>query len=285
MSFAQIVKREVVSNISKKKRCCLISFLYSLIYFSKLENDNFIIKTADAENQKNIIDICDFISSKAKLNYSVNNGEILINKDFLRFSTFVEIRNNIFKCEECQNNFLKAVFVLRGTINSPEKSRRLEFVFKDKNDSDAIFELMSNILLEPKRSTRQGKYILYLKDSEKIEDFLALIGAKNAYFDFMNSEIEKQMRNNANRVANCDSANISKSIQASQRYIDIINELIENKKIDLLSEELKETALKRAEFKELNLKDLGHMLNPPVSKSGVHHRLEKIVEFYENLDK
>lgn len=284
MSFAQIVKREVVGNISKKKRCCLISFLYGLIYFSKLENNNFIIKTADAENQKKIADICDFLSSKGKLIYSVNNREILINKGFSRFSTFAEFRDNIFKCDGCLNNFLKAVFILRGTINSPEKSRRLEFVFNKKDDANAIFDIMSSIMIEPKKGTRQGKYILYLKDGEKIEDFLAFIDAKNAYFDFMNSDIEKQMRNDANRAANCDSANISKSIQASQRYIDIINEIIEKKKFDLLPSELKETALKRIEFKELNLKDLGHMLNPPISKSGVHHRLEKIVEFYENLD-
>ena len=137
--------------------------------------------------------------------------------------------------------------------------------------------------IEPLSAYRNKKHILYLKRSEAIEDFFANIGATSIAFDIMNSKINKELINNANRVTNCDSANINKAINASNKYNTVILELIESENINLLPEHLKEMALKRIEHRELSFSELGKLFNPAISKSGVYHRLEKILEFYNDL--
>ena len=110
-----------------------------------------------------------------------------------------------------------------------------------------------------------------------------MMGANNSAFVVMNSKINKELRNIANRVANCDNANINKTLLATEKYINAILQLKELGKIEQLSEPLREMAKMRLEYKELNFVQLGKMFNPPISKSGVYHRLEKILEFYNNL--
>ena len=146
-----------------------------------------------------------------------------------------------------------------------------------------VFELLDELGLSPKSSTRRDKYILYLRDSEHIENFLTLIGALNATFTVMNSKIFKEFVNNANRATNCDNANINKSLKANEKYIEAISYLIDTDKIQSLPESLKETAFKRLEFRELNFEQLGRKFNPPISKSGIYHRLEKILEIYKTF--
>ena len=124
---------------------------------------------------------------------------------------------------------------------------------------------------------------MYTKDNEAIADFLGLIGANNFAYDVINSKIEKEIRNEANRVTNCDSANINKSISASQKYCDTITKLNEEGYFDDLPDLLKEMAQKRMDMPSLNLAELGRQFNPPLSKSCVHHRLEKIIQFYDRV--
>jgi DNA-binding protein WhiA len=148
-----------------------------------------------------------------------------------------------------------------------------------------LLELLSDLGFYFKIRLRQNKYVVYSKDSETIEDFLASIGANNATFTLMNNKIVKELRNNANRVKNCDDANIDKSLNASQKYLSAIKYLIESNNITRLPDQLKETAYLRLENKELNYAELGRKFSPVISKSGVFHRLEKIAELSEEFKK
>lgn len=134
-----------------------------------------------------------------------------------------------------------------------------------------------------KAGRRGERYLLYLKSSGEIEDFLALTGATRAAFDLMNAKIVREVRGNANRQMNCDMANISKSLAAAQQYTDAILEIFHRGYEIRLPEELRETARLRLENPQASMAELGHLHSPPISKSGVKHRLDKILQFYKSF--
>jgi len=134
-----------------------------------------------------------------------------------------------------------------------------------------------------KATKRKNRYLLYIKDSTQIEDFFAVIGANRLAFDLMNSKIVREVRGDANRQMNCDMANIKKTLSAAGKHIEIIGELKNSGAIIRLPADLRETADLRFENTQASMADLGLLHNPPISKSGVKHRLDKIVDFFEEL--
>ena len=125
---------------------------------------------------------------------------------------------------------------------------------------------------------RGSETSLYIKDSAEIEDFLAFIGAAKASLDFMNAKISKDVRNGINRLTNCETANIDKASTAAAVQLEAIRTLTERGELEKLPQELRETAIARLENPELSLNELKRILDPPVSKSGLHHRLKKLTE-------
>lgn len=280
-TFSSSVRREIVDAEARHKLCCAFSFLYGACCFLKNKNSEYITFSTNVENVKMIKNICEIIDNKKHFNYSINKRQISIKSDFILYSTIVEIEKKVFKCQHCKEYFLKGLFLTYGTINDPEKSYRLELVFNKETDVKQIINFLNEIGISPKQVERNQKHVIYFKDSEMISDFLAYAGANNSAFTIMNSKIMKELRNDVNRVTNCDSANINKMVNASRKYCEAINGLIELDLFDELPDTLKEMAQKRLEFNNLNYLDLGKKFNPPISKSGVYHRLEKILEFYE----
>ncbi len=283
VSFSRKVKDEILSFNTKLKSCCAFSFLYGYLLFAKRENDKLIIKKTNVENANFFENICAQLFYKKPVEFIYNSSKTLVNTSILRYSTIAEIEQRIFKCSHCREYFLKGLFTCCGTINDPDKSARLELNFDYEEQAKEVASFLNSLSLQPKFGKRNFKAFLYLKRSEEIEDFLALMGANNSAFIIMNSKINKELRNVANRVANCDNANINKTLIATEKYINAILKLEEFGKIEQLSEPLREMAKMRLEYKELNFVQLGKMFNPPISKSGVYHRLEKILEFYNNL--
>ena len=137
---------------------------------------------------------------------------------------------------------------------------------------------MTDAGLEPKMMLRRGESVLYYKDSESIENFLAYIGANTAAFTIMNKKIERELRSGANRIANGEMANIGKTVAAAADQINAINNLIRSGEIERIPEELKQTAYLRLENEDATLAALAEMHTPPITKSGVNHRLKKLVE-------
>lgn len=286
MTFSSSVREEISHSSEKLKLCCSFAFLYGAFCFSFLEKEDRITISTNAENIEIIENTCKFIASKKKFSFSINANKITINKGFLRYFTIAEIENTLLKCSNCKAMFLRGLYLSHGTINDPYKSYRVELVFKEESHANQVMDFLETFGFTFKITRRKDRYVLYSKSSEVIGDLLATIGATSCAFEVMNSKIVKDLRNSANRVRNCDSGNINKTVSASKKYCEAINELIRLDLFDELPDSLKEMALKRIEFDNLGFSELGKRFNPPISKSAVYHKLEKILEFYEkNKDK
>lgn len=180
--------------------------------------------------------------------------------------------------EEIQKAVVRGAFMASGSINEPNKKYHLELIFSTKENAKYIFYIIENFGIECKIIKRKEKYSLYIKDGEEISKFLALIGAKKAVLDYEEIRVIREMRSNVNRIVNCETANINKTINVAVSQIADINFLKENNKFEELPEGLKEIANIRIENPESSLVELGKLLKEPIGKSGVNHRLKKIQE-------
>lgn len=185
------------------------------------------------------------------------------------------------KCTGCRTAFLRGVFLSCGNVTDPEVGYHLDLTLSDDSTADGIGYLLEEFGLPPKRSVRKGAPVLYYKESEAVEDFLTTVGAAKASFAVMNAKILKELRNNANRLSNCELANIGKTVGAATVQYEAIRTLIAEDRLSLLPPELQQTARLRCENPDLPLKELALLHEPPLTKSGLDHRLRKIVDFVQ----
>ncbi|MBN2287167.1 MAG: DNA-binding protein WhiA [Tissierellales bacterium] len=178
--------------------------------------------------------------------------------------------------ECCKRAYIKGAFLGSGSISDPDKSYHLEFVNNNEKHAQDLSNLLTNYHLKVKIITRKNYFINYIKDSEQIVDLLNIIGAYNSLLEIENIRIIKDMRNNINRVINCETANLSKTVDAAVRQMHSIKIINRTIGLDKLPEHLKILAQLRFDNAEASLIELGQMLNPPLGKSGVNHRLRKI---------
>ena len=181
--------------------------------------------------------------------------------------------------------FLAGVFFGCGSMIDPNKEYHLEFNTPSELLCSDLQKLLGSIGISGGQLLRKNMYVLYLKDSEHIEDTLTYMGAQQCTIALMNIKIRKDMRNKANRVRNCDEANINKVVGAAIRQIQDIQWITQCGQLEALSPELQELAELRLENPELSLKELGELLSEPIGRSGVNHRFQKIAAFAEELRK
>lgn len=183
----------------------------------------------------------------------------------------------------CKRAFLRGAFIAAGSISDPEKSYHFEIVLNSRRKAEQIVETMSSFELEGHIVERRRSYVAYLKDGDQIVDMLNVMGAHLSLMELENVRVVKEMRNSINRKVNCEAANLGKTISAAVRQTEDIQYIIDNKGLDYLSEELAAVAELRLKYTDMSLKDMGALLDPPVGKSGVNHRLRKISEIAEEL--
>lgn len=186
--------------------------------------------------------------------------------------------------EDEQRAFIRGAFLACGSVTDPEKSYHMEFAVPYRNlcmDICRIIREIQDSEIAVKILSRGGVYIAYIKDSEQITDMLTYMGAVVASMNVMGTKALKEVRNAANRRANSEIANLQKTASASARQILAIKKLRKDGRFNLLSDELKSVANLRYDYPELTLRELGEMLDPPISRSGVNHRLEKIIRMAE----
>lgn len=199
------------------------------------------------------------------------------------FFTSNKIPSWVLEDEECKKAFIRGAFLGGGSISDPEKNYHLEFVVSNEDFAENLMELINSLGFNSKIVGRKNSYVVYLKESEQISDLLSHIGGFQALLSLQNTKILKQMRNNVNRIVNCETANLSKTVNAAVRQVENIK-LIEKKMgISKLPKSLQQIALLRVENEDLTLKELGELLSPPISKSGVNHRLKKIEDIANEL--
>ncbi len=184
---------------------------------------------------------------------------------------------------EKRRAYLRECFLQCGTMSDPRKDYRLEFACETEELADGIGSVLASFGIGTHKSLRKGKHILYIRESESVADFLNVTGAHLSLMEFENLRIEKGLRSDVNRRVNCDTANIRKALEAAERQIEDIRLIQEQQGLGSLPEGLKLVAELRLEHPELGLGELGELLDPPVGKSGINHRLRKISAMAEEL--
>lgn len=294
MSFTQEVKSEL-SRLEFESDCCKRSFAYGFLLYGKsftsrsvscathyadvmdkfihtieetagvetnvtqLKSGKYTLKIVSAEDRKKAIEYFD---------HTLNTVSLRINR-------------GVFEDDECYGAFLRGVFLSCGSIANPNNGYHVEFVVPYRNLCMDLLKILTDYGLKAKSIMRKYSYVIYLKDSESIEDLLTLMGAVNSSLEIMGIKVQKNVKNKINRQMNFESANMSRSIEAGLAQVEAI-EIIEKKQgLDSLSDELKEVAILRKENPDMSLKQLGQSLRIPISRSGVNHRLMKIMELAE----
>lgn len=170
-----------------------------------------------------------------------------------------------------------------GSISDPEKGYHFEIVCDNPERAELISSIIHNFGIDSKVIARKRYHVVYIKDGTMIVDMLNLMGAYSSLMDMENIRILKDIANNVNRKVNCEAANLNKTVNAAVRQIEDIEYIIKVKGIHYLPDNLVELAQARLEARDASLKELGEMINPPIGKSGVNHRLRKISEIADHL--
>ena len=190
--------------------------------------------------------------------------------------------------DDCIGYFLRGVFLTCGSVTSPEKDYHLEFVVPHKRLAQDLAKLLSEIRemeAQPKTVQRKGSYVVYLKESNVITDVLTYMGAQMAALSMIQSSIVKSIRNSANRRRNSETANINKTAGAAARQLHAIEVIQKKRGLESLPDDLREVAQIRLDFPEYNLREIGAALREPISRSGVNHRIQRILEMAEELER
>lgn len=299
-SFSEMTKEELCKAESKTG-CCDTSELAGMLLFGcsvSLDEIKLVTENADVYSRFIKLSGCcgesggDGDGEKASryVCKTENKDEILRILEKCRIldpQTHVvkyRIDYDLIENECCRRAFVKGAFLGGGTVINPKKNYNLEFVTPYMNLSRELCLLLNHEGFMFKTVTRKSKYVLYIKNSEAIQDILSYIGAYKSQMELINIKIEKEIRNDVTRSINSETANYEKTIGASVKQIQAI-ELIEKKmKLSELPDELLCIAKLRLENKALSLTELGRKCNPPLGKSGVNHRMQKIMAIAEKLE-
>ena len=276
MSFSTELKEEIskLDNLSNKEavKYELIGYLIS----SNISEDKNKIKF-NTENEYNINRFSRLLNNMEIHNYDIavqgNLFVITVNKNILKNIEAIENLN-----AEQIKWLIRGTYFGSGSINNPEKKYHMEIGISKKNDAEIIIEYLKKYDIKSNLTEKNGEYAIYLKDGEEISKFLALIGANKAVLKFEEIRVQREMNNKINRIVNCETANLNKTINASIEQIEAIKKLKSNKKFEKLDDSLKEIAELRLKNPNASLIELGKMLKQPVGKSGVNYRLKKIME-------
>jgi DNA-binding protein WhiA len=184
----------------------------------------------------------------------------------------------------CRRAYLRGSFLAGGSVNNPEGTYHLEISTRDETIARDICRVMNRCGLAAKISPRKNWFVVYLKESEQIVAFLNMIGAHSALLNFENVRIVKGMRNQVNRLVNCETANLGKVVNAALRQIEKIRLIEDTVGLGKLPPPLREMAELRLQYPETCLKELGYMMTPRVGKSGVNHRMRKLEEIASRIE-
>ncbi|TCO70714.1 DNA-binding protein WhiA [Marinisporobacter balticus] len=312
MTFSMKTKNELARVISEKQ-CCQLAELSALIRMSGTiqligyKKVNVKIVTENAAIARKVFTLLKkrfgihtelrvrknkllkknnhyviFVSSDMGANDILQAVGILrINQDQL--SIDYDLPKELVKEKCCKRSYLRGALLGAGSVSDPEKTYHLEFVTSSEEHSEGLKNLINDFELGAKIVKRKNSFVVYLKEGDRIVDLLNIMGAHSALLNLENIRIVKQVRNNVNRIVNCETANLSKIVNASVRQIDNIEYIQKHVGFKILPDNLRQIAELRLDYKEASLKELGQMLNPPVGKSGVNHRLRKVEKIAEKL--
>ena len=292
MSFSKNIKEELskISNLSNKDIVKAELLGYLITNNISVKNNKIKFST---ESQYNINRFAKLLNNVNISKYEIDiQGKVFyINlKEKIEFEEIdyinsnLSLNNNITEfcnSEILEKALIRGSFLGSGSINNPEKIYHLEIIFSNEKNSEYVLNVLKKYNIQMKKMNNT----LYLKEGEEISKFLAFIGANSAVLKFEEIRVIRDMRNNVNRLVNCETANLNKTINAALKQIEDINLIKKMKKFNELPENVQEVANLRLENPEISLVELGKMLANPVGKSGVNYRFKVISEMAEELRK
>ena len=298
MYFTMDVKNELCNEIPSS-RCCMRAHLSGIAGFCGayvIENKKEIFRMrTESECIAGRIEglFCELFDTEPQITKTGKIYAIDVTENLPRIMTELGFMQNgvvrflvdpfVVHDECCKASFVSGAFLGGGYVKTPKNGYHFEIKTHYRDLNRDLSEIMSDIGFEPKIVTRKSEYVSYIKQSDMICDILGLFGATDSMFELCNVKIFNDMKNKVTRRANCDIANINKSVAAAAEQLAAINKIKSKKGLGALPPVLEEMANLRLENPDANLKELGDMVNPPISKSGVNHRLKKIIQFAEEL--
>lgn len=305
MSFSADIKNELI-KIENMPECCVHAMAYGMLLFSRSFNASAIsIMTDHSGVADKYLEMTERACSVSPVKHISDAGKITLEfpdeesrrKVLSAFSStgrerVLRIdRGNLsnesgseemsFNC--CDAAFLRGVFLSCGTACDPNKSYHIEFVVPFKTLSMDLLKMLTDYGLKAKHMVRRYVNVIYIKDSESIEDLLTIMGASNASMEIMNIKIYKDIRNLTNRRSNFENANLLRTADAAFDQVSAIEYLKESGAFVTLSEDLRQVAQLRTDNEEASLREIGEMCSPPMSRSAVNHRLQKLMSMSEKL--
>ena len=303
MSFSSNLKEELskISNLNKKDEVKyeLIGYLisknasvvknnvryateseYNINRFSKL------LRNLDIDNNIEFDGKSFIITFKVKnlieeVEGVENQLQIRKNGDFADIKTSLNEQNKNLIIDNCKRAIIRGAFLGAGSVNNPSKTYHLEINLSTKDNMEFLDEILKQCNIKCKKLENNNS--IYLKDGEEISSIIALFGASSSVLKFEDIRVQKEMNGKVNRIVNCQSANLNKTLNASVEQIDAIRRLQQSNKFNNLDDNLKEIALIRLEYPDMSLVELGKKLKEPLGKSGVNYRLKRIIKIAEDL--
>lgn len=274
-------------------KCCALAFFYGVTMFSRrLDRETM---TLSVENER-LLEICTYIMIQyflavpdvrevekgGRTRFEVTFGRDLVGRElFERLSDGERDFGFACSCNDCTRYFLRGAFLASGTIADPASDYRVEFVLKDRGLAEGLADFIGSEL-SPKTTKRRQDYVTYIKGNERVESLCTIIGAETVTLDIIEKSIEKETMNALNRSCNCENANLKKTVDASVKLRLAIKKLRDEGRFDSLPEELRVTAELREQYPDASLSSLCTMFEGGISRSGLNHRLKKIIEISEN---
>lgn len=291
-SFSQKAKSEILSNPIESSKNAIYE-MYALLIFacSYLGDGVFSAPPESTPATSRIINLSKILPaklggnfSKIKVKYNCELGQKEI-EILLPLKINFENYENINIDDLFLHSFLRGAFLACASIVNPENEYHLEFCVNSEKLKKLLLKAIekSNLNFEMKNVYRRNAYVIYSKSAEKITDFLVFIGAKNCAMELMQVKMIKEVRNNINRTTNFETANITKITNSAANQIEAIKKIKKHKKFEELPDSLKEIANLRIENPYMSLEDLSKKYSSQISKSGVNHRLQKIIEIAKEL--
>ena len=286
MSFSGKVKEELAKHISSARHCQLAELAAILHFCGQYGRDVDGTYTIGFETENELLVRKGF--TLLKKTFNIDTGLGMTEDNFWALSTKIGDLNEavsplLVKNSCCRRAFLRGAFLSVGSISDPNKGYHLEFVCTIPEQAEQIKELMGEFDIIGKIVRRKKYFVVYVKEGSAIVDLLNVFEAHKALMEFENLRILKEMRNSINRKVNCEAANINKTVNAAAKQIEDIIFLRDYYGLENLPEPLRQTAGVRLEYPDSSLKELGELMDPPVGKSGVNHRLRKLCELAEKI--
>ena len=294
MSFSSDLKEELskINNLANKEQV-----KYELIGYL-LSSNTSIIKNKkvrySTESDYNINRYAKLLSNM-NVNYEISvEGNMFVVIALASSLNFIKVSGEdmaIDESVEMQNikeeekgALIRGSFLGSGSISNPENSYHLEIAFQNEQFLNLALKTCEELDIKVKKMVNDNKYCIYLKEGEEISKILILMGANRAVLRFEEIRVQREMRGKVNRIVNCETANLNKTIDASVKQIEAIKKLKQKKKFYMLNDNLKEIAELRLKYPDISLIELGNKLKEPIGKSGANYRMKKIIEIANNID-